>query len=232
MYRPIVHYSLSYLIPSCPLVYTLTPYHHILPIPFIAFTYYSILPYHTLPYHTLNYFTLPLLKLDRNDSWQKRLVLLGQIDLPSGDKADTTRRKWLMAKDLPTFRHYVVLVTTGFCPRPGALWGAVLLFISYVWISKIHFRISQNNYGYPKIFGYPKMYFRISTNRILDIHNSFLDNQKYIKIHFWVSKSHVEFRIPIIRFLDIHNSYLDIQKSEYFRISKNPFLDIQKSCWI
>ena len=29
--------------------------------------------------------------------------LLGQIDLPSGDKADTTRRKWLMAEDLPTF---------------------------------------------------------------------------------------------------------------------------------
>ena len=142
MYRPIVHYSLSYLIPSCPLVYTLSPYHHILPIPLIhhvslAFTCYSILPYHALPYHTLNYFTLPLLKLDRN--------------------------------------------------------------------------ISQNNYGYPKIFGYPKMYFRISTNRFLDIHNSFLDIQKYIKIHFWISKSHAEFWISIIRFLDI-------QKSVYFRI--------------
>ena len=141
MYRPIVHYSLSYLIPSCPPVYTLSPYHHILLIPLIhqvslAFTYYSILPYHTLPYHTLNYFTLPLLKLDRNDSWQKRFVLLGQIDLPSGDKADTTRRKWLMAEGLPTFRHQVVLVTRDFCPRPGALWGAVLLFISYVWKAK------------------------------------------------------------------------------------------------
>ena len=197
MYRPVVHYSLSYLIPSCPLVYTLSPYHHILPIPLIhhvslAFTYYSILPYHTLPYHTLNYFTLPLLKLDRNDSWQKRLVLLGQIDLPSGDKADKTRRKWLMAEDLPTFRHQVVLVTRDFCPRPGAIWGAVLLFISCVWIPKIHFRlsiihfwisiihfwisknelrISQNNYGYPNFFGYPKMYLRISTNRFLNIDN-------------------------------------------------------------
>ena len=206
MYRPIVHYSLSYLIPSCPLVYTLSPYHHILPIPFIhhaslAFTNYSILPYHTLPYHTLNYFTLPLPKPDRNDSLQKRFVLLGQIDLPSGDKADTTRRKWLMAEDLPTFRHQVVLVTRDSCPRPGALWGAVLLFNSYVWISKIHFRISiihfcisithfwisknefrisQNNYGYPKKIWYPKMYLRISTNRFLDIHNSFLDIQKYI----------------------------------------------------
>ena len=47
------------------------------------------------------------------------------------------------------------------------------------------------NLGYHKIimdiqnfFGYPKMYFRISTNRFLDIHNSFLDIQKYIKIHF------------------------------------------------
>ena len=112
-----------------------------------------------------------------------------------------------MAEDLPTFRHQVVLVTRDFCPRPGALWGAVLLFISYVWISKIHFRISiihfwisknefrisQNNYGYPKLFGYPKMYFRISTNRFLDIHNSFLDIQKYIKIHFRISKSHGEF---------------------------------------
>ena len=144
MYRPVVHYSLSNLIPSCPLVYTLSPHHHILLIPLIhhvsqAFIYYSILSYHTLPYHTLNYFTLPLLKLDRNDSWQKRLVLLGQIDLPWGDKADTTRRKWLMAEDLPTFRHQVVLVTWDFCPRPGSICGAVLLFISYVWISKNSF---------------------------------------------------------------------------------------------
>ena len=119
MYRPTVHYSLSYLIPSCPPVYTLSPYHHILSIPLIhhvslAFTYC-----HTLPYSTLNYFTLTLLKLDRNDSWQKRLVLLGHIDLPSGDRADTTRRKWLMAEDLPTFRHQVVLVTRDFCPDPG-----------------------------------------------------------------------------------------------------------------
>ena len=113
-----------------------------------------------------------------------------------------------MAEDLPTFRHQVVLVTRDFCPRPGAQWGAVLLFISCVWISKIHFRISiihfwipiihfwisknefrisQNSYGYPKIFGYPKIYVRISTNRFLDIHKSFLDIQKYIKIHFWIS---------------------------------------------
>ena len=39
-----------------------------------------------------------------------------------------------MAEDLPTFRHQVALVTRDFCPRPEALWGAVLLFISYVWI--------------------------------------------------------------------------------------------------
>ena len=125
MYRPIVHYSLSYYIPSCPPVYTLSLYHYILSIPLIhhvslAFTYYSILHYHTLSYPTLNCFTLPLLKLDRNNSWQKPLVLLGQIDLPSGDKADTTRRKWLMAEDLPTFRHQVILVTWDYCPRPGA----------------------------------------------------------------------------------------------------------------
>ena len=123
MYRPTEHYALFYLIPSCPPVYTQSPYHHILSIPLIhhvtlAFTYFSILPYHTLPYPTLTYFTLPLLKLDRNDSWQMRLLLLGQIDLPSGGKTDTTRRKWLMAEDLPTFRHQV-LVTRDFCPRPG-----------------------------------------------------------------------------------------------------------------
>ena len=38
-----------------------------------------------------------------NDSWQKRFVLLGQIDLPSSDKADTTRRKWLMAEEITDF---------------------------------------------------------------------------------------------------------------------------------
>ena len=140
-----------------------------------------------------------------------------------------------MAEDLPTFRHQVILVTKDFCPRPGALCGAVLLFISYVWISKIHFRISiihfwisiiyfwisknefrisKNNYGYPKIFGYLKMYFRISTNRFLDIHNSFLDIQKYIKIHFWISKSHSEFWISIIHFwISKISVFSDIQKS-------------------
>ena len=255
MYRPIVHYSLSYLIRSCPLVYTLSPYHHILPIPLIhyvslAFTYYSILPYHTLLYHTLNYFTLPLLKLDRNDSWQKRLFLLGQIDLPSGDKADTTRRKWLMVADLPIFRDQVVLVTRDFCPRPGALWGAVLLFISYVWISKIHFKISIIHFWISIIhFWISKNEFRISRNNygyfwisknvkscwILDIHKSIFGSPKNQcilgcpKIHFWISKNNTEFRISIIRFLDVHDSFLDIQKSVYFRISKNPF---QKSCWI
>ena len=82
MHRPTVHYSLSYRIPSPPPpLYTPNPYHHILSIPLIhhvslAFTYYSILSCHTLPYPTLNYFTLPLLKLDRNDSWQKRLHLI------------------------------------------------------------------------------------------------------------------------------------------------------------
>ena len=42
----------------------------------------------------------------RNDSWQKQLVLLGQIDLPSGGKADTTRRKWLKAEDLLTYKSF------------------------------------------------------------------------------------------------------------------------------
>ena len=64
------------------------------------------------------------------------------------------------------------------------------------------------------------MYFRISINRVLDIHNSFFDIQKsiygYPKIHFWISKYHAEFWISIIRFLDIHNSFLDIQKISVF----------------
>ena len=83
------------------------------------------------------------------------------------------------------------------------------------------------NLGYHKIimdiFGYPKIYFRISINRFLNIHNSFLDIQKsiyrYPKIHFWISKNHAEFWISIIQFLDIHNSFLDIQKLVYFSIS-------------
>ena len=55
------------------------------------------------------------------------------------------------------------------------------------------------------ILGYPQIDFWISIINFLDI-------QKYIKIHFWISKSHAEFWISIIRFLDI-------QKSVYFRIS-------------
>ena len=145
--------------------------------PSIYILFHSILSYSSVPYPKLLHPTL--LKLDRNDSWQKRLVLLGQIYLPSGDKADTTRRKWLMAEALPTFRHQVVLVTRDFCPRHGAIWGAVLLFTSCVWISKIHFRlsiihfwisknelrISQNNYGYPQIdFWISIIHFWISKN--------------------------------------------------------------------
>ena len=56
--------------------------------------------------------------------------------------------------------------------------------------------IQKSNYGYSKFsmnYGYQKMYFRISINRFLDIHNSFLDIQKsiygYPKIHFWISKN-------------------------------------------
>ena len=179
--------------------------------PSIYILFHSTLSYSSVPYPKLLHPT----PTETRPKWlmAERLVLLGQIDQPSGDKADTTRRKWLMAKDLPTFRHQVVLVTRDFCPRPGALWGAVLLFISYVWISKIHFRMSIIHFWISIIhFWISKNEFRISTNRFLDIHNSFLDIQKYIKIHFWISKSHAEYWISIIRFLDI-------QKSVYFKIS-------------
>ena len=54
----------------------------------------------------------------------------------------------------------------------GGVWGAVLLFIPYLWKSKIHF----------------------------DIHNSFLDIQKsiygYPKIHFWISKNQLNIGYP------------------------------------
>ena len=56
------------------------------------------------------------------------------------------------------------------CEQQGAdLWGAVLPFIPYLWISKIHFRISiihLFHYGYPKMnLGYHKI--------IMDIQNYF-----------------------------------------------------------
>ena len=65
--------------------------------------------------------------------------------------------------------------------------------------------IQKSNYGYPKfsmIFGYPKMYFRISINRFLDMKNElwisknrFMDILKYI------------FGYPKI-ILDIHNYFV------------------------
>ena len=64
------------------------------------------------------------------------------------------------------------------------LCGAVLLFIPYLWISKIQFWIS-------------KMYFWISK---ID-HNTFLDIQK--SVDYWIS---------IIRFLDIQKWIMDILK--------------------
>ena len=95
------------------------------------------------------------------------------------------------------------------------------------------------NLGYHKIiFGHPKMYFRISTNRFLDIHNSFLDIQKYIKIHFWISKSHAEFWISIIRIWISKNQCILGYPKIHFWISKNNtelrisiirFLDIHNS---
>ena len=61
----------------------------------------------------------------------------------------------------------------------AAVWGAVLLFISYLWISKIHFWISKN------IFMDIHSHFWISINQFLDIQKS---------VEYWIS---------IIRFMDI-----------------------------
>ena len=63
------------------------------------------------------------------------------------------------------------------------LWGVILLFIPYLWISKIHFWISIIQFLISKnrlmdilkyIFGYPKTHpdFWISINQILDIQKS------------------------------------------------------------
>ena len=105
-------------IPSYPLHTFNTPR-----FPSIYILLHSTLSYSSVRYpklfHPTPTETRPKWPPGRNDSWQKRLVLLGQIDLPSG-KADTTRRKWLMAEDLLTFRHQVVLVTRDFGPRTGA----------------------------------------------------------------------------------------------------------------
>ena len=63
----------------------------------------------------------------------------------------------------------------------------------FLHIQKWIMDIQKSNYGYPKfsmIFGYSKMYFRISINRFLDIQKWIMDIQKsiygYPKIHFWI----------------------------------------------
>ena len=93
----------------------------------------------------------------------------------------------------------------------------------------------KSNYRYPKfsiIFGYPKMYFRISKNvfytdfwisknRIMDIQNSawLLDIQKCIFMYFWISKNELwisknrfvnilKYIFGYPKFLDIHNYFV------------------------
>ena len=90
------------------------------------------------------------------------------------------------------------------------VWGAVLLFIPYLWISNNHFRISIIQFLdiHNSIYGYPKIDFRISINQFLDILKSaeysisifrlwdiLKSNYGYPKIglYFWT-----DFRISII----------------------------------
>ena len=119
MYRPILPYTIlpSHLYPKSissypPLTFNTPRF------PSIYILFHSTLSYSSVPYPKL----LHPSPTEIRPKWLKAettLVLLGQIDLPSGDKADTTRRKCLMGEDLPTFRHQVVLVTRDFSPRPG-----------------------------------------------------------------------------------------------------------------
>ena len=59
--------------------------------PSIYILFHSTLSYSSVLYPKLLH-PIPI-ETDQNDPGQKQLVLLGQIDLPSGDKAETTRRK-------------------------------------------------------------------------------------------------------------------------------------------
>ena len=117
------------------------------------------------------------------------------------------------------------------------IWGGVLLYIPYLWISKsmyfwislIRFWISKNRFmdilkyifGYPKIccildinnsiFGYPKMnygYPKINTDFWISKYQ-FLDNQK--SVEYWIS---------IIRYINIQKWITDILK--YTPIFENP----------
>ena len=90
--------------------------------------------------------------------------------------------------------------------QPGNLWGAVLLFIPYLWISKIHFCILKYIFGYLKI------------SWLLDIHNSIFG---YPKLNYGYPKIHSDFWISI-------NLFLDIQKSVEYWISIILIMDIQK----
>ena len=73
------------------------------------------------------------------------------------------------------------------------------------------------NLGYHKIIMDIQNYFWMSKNGFLDSHNSFLDIQKsiygYPKIHFWISKN----RIMIIQystdFWISKNLFMEIQNS-------------------
>ena len=70
------------------------------------------------------------------------------------------------------------------------------------------------------IFGYPKIDFRISIIRFMDIQKSALfkdilkSNYGYPKIELWISKNQQYLRISLITLLDIQKSclILDIQK--------------------
>ena len=84
----------------------------------------------------------------------------------------------------------------------SALWGAVLVFIPYLWISINHFWISKNHAE----LRISIIHFRISINRLMDIQYS--SDLRISKNELWISKNQFVF-------MDIHNSFSDIHKSIY-----------------
>ena len=106
-------------------------------------------------WNLLNKISGELLELD-HDVWHKVLIWHNSVNI---------------------LLNYLPFLTLALCiVKQPYVWVGVLLFIPYLWISKIHFWI------------------------FLVIHNSFLDIQKsiygYPKIHFWISKNQLNIGYP------------------------------------
>ena len=87
-------------------------------------------------------------------------------------------------------------------------------------------------------FGYPKLYFRISIIRFMDIQKSAIykdilkSNYGYPKIELWIPKNQQYLRISLNTLLKIQKIMLNIgYQKMYFVISINRIMDILNSIW-